>query len=81
MASFEKKMKPFLEAANKMTDAEAVKLGKKDPDVEVKYGALVETCVCFCFDQYCRTGIFRTRYIFAFFRDLDKNRENKTARK
>ena len=26
---------------------------------------------------YCRTGIFRTRYIFAF----SKNRENKTARK
>jgi len=36
MTSFEKKMKPFMEANNKITDAEAVKLGKKDPDVEVE---------------------------------------------
>ncbi|XP_012939682.1 serrate RNA effector molecule homolog isoform X3 [Aplysia californica] len=36
MGSFEKKIKPFMEAALKISDTEAAQLGQKDPDVEVE---------------------------------------------
>merc|ERR1719383_877742 len=36
MANIEKKIKPFMEAAQKVPDAEAAKLGLKDPDAEVE---------------------------------------------
>ncbi|XP_059158047.1 serrate RNA effector molecule homolog isoform X2 [Physella acuta] len=36
MSSFEKKLKPFLEASQQIPDTDATQLGKKDPDLEVE---------------------------------------------